>query len=188
MVRIPDQILSYSPKALAERKGKNIFFGPYQNLPPFTPGMALEQGSVHYQYPKAVATFVEFKRHVEVSHWGDNLAMEDNIWLRNDGPLLKGHFSRFEHMKSLVMDPKFEVASQIHQLPIMLPPGAKDVYYVDAVGNVTTSNLGPAVPGMHRRLDVKPRYPILGGWNYTCLLYTSPSPRDRQKSRMPSSA
>src|SRR5678809_316669 len=28
-------------------------------------------------------------------------------------------------------------------------------------------------------------YPTL---NYICLLYTSPSPRDRQKSRMPSSA
>ena len=27
-----------------------------------------------------------------------------------------------------------------------------------------------------------------GGVFYTCLLYTSPSPRDRQKSRMPSSA
>ena len=26
------------------------------------------------------------------------------------------------------------------------------------------------------------------GGNHTCLLYTSPSPRDRQKSRMPSSA
>ena len=25
-------------------------------------------------------------------------------------------------------------------------------------------------------------------WAYDCLLYTSPSPRDRQKSRMPSSA
>ena len=25
-------------------------------------------------------------------------------------------------------------------------------------------------------------------WSYLCLLYTSPSPRDRQKSRMPSSA
>ena len=25
-------------------------------------------------------------------------------------------------------------------------------------------------------------------FDYTCLLYTSPSPRDRQKSRMPSSA
>ena len=27
-----------------------------------------------------------------------------------------------------------------------------------------------------------------GSYTYTCLLYTSPSPRDRQKSRMPSSA
>ena len=26
------------------------------------------------------------------------------------------------------------------------------------------------------------------GWDLGCLLYTSPSPRDRQKSRMPSSA
>ena len=31
-----------------------------------------------------------------------------------------------------------------------------------------------------------PKLPPLEG--YTCLLYTSPSPRDRQKSRMPSSA
>ena len=37
--------------------------------------------------------------------------------------------------------------------------------------------------------------PVLDGWEATsqakadsCLLYTSPSPRDRQKSRMPSSA
>ena len=29
---------------------------------------------------------------------------------------------------------------------------------------------------------------LLSHWHTTCLLYTSPSPRDRQKSRMPSSA
>ena len=29
---------------------------------------------------------------------------------------------------------------------------------------------------------------VIQGHNSTCLLYTSPSPRDRQKSRMPSSA
>ena len=29
---------------------------------------------------------------------------------------------------------------------------------------------------------------VMRRWEYTCLLYTSPSPRDRQKSRMPSSA
>ena len=28
----------------------------------------------------------------------------------------------------------------------------------------------------------------VGDWLNSCLLYTSPSPRDRQKSRMPSSA
>ena len=38
----------------------------------------------------------------------------------------------------------------------------------------------PQPPGMHMRF----RRPS----NYGCLLYTSPSPRDRQKSRMPSSA
>ena len=30
--------------------------------------------------------------------------------------------------------------------------------------------------------------PLLTGEQHSCLLYTSPSPRDRQKSRMPSSA
>ena len=31
-------------------------------------------------------------------------------------------------------------------------------------------------------------YALIGYLSRTCLLYTSPSPRDRQKSRMPSSA
>ena len=40
---------------------------------------------------------------------------------------------------------------------------------------------------------VDARLPIMRAWNthmgaYYCLLYTSPSPRDREKSRMPSSA
>ena len=32
------------------------------------------------------------------------------------------------------------------------------------------------------------QYVLVNKMNNTCLLYTSPSPRDRQKSRMPSSA
>ena len=35
---------------------------------------------------------------------------------------------------------------------------------------------------------VKQEQDIEAAWEYACLLYTSPSPRDRQKSRMPSSA
>ena len=42
-----------------------------------------------------------------------------------------------------------------------------------------------------RVIDYQPAYSFVGAGrnsNCSCLLYTSPSPRDRQKSRMPSSA
>ena len=42
-----------------------------------------------------------------------------------------------------------------------------------------------AEPYLDNRKMHCPRGKVLGG---SCLLYTSPSPRDRQKSRMPSSA
>ena len=40
----------------------------------------------------------------------------------------------------------------------------------------------------HQRLFKRRCYDIAGTSGLSCLLYTSPSPRDRQKSRMPSSA
>ena len=53
----------------------------------------------------------------------------------------------------------------------------------------------PAVIGLHvlshlRSPDVAgaPAALVHHGLQFTCLLYTSPSPRDRQKTRMPSSA
>ena len=48
------------------------------------------------------------------------------------------------------------------------------LYEYDAVSRLRDSQLGD-----ERVRDIH---------NYICLLYTSPSPRDRQKSRMPSSA
>ena len=41
---------------------------------------------------------------------------------------------------------------------------------------------------LERFLETQPKDLLLPLNEYTCLLYTSPSPRDRQKSRMPSSA
>ena len=58
-------------------------------------------------------------------------------------------------------------------------------------------NFGPHHPSMHGVLrlvvtldgeDVVDCEPVIGYLHRGCLLYTSPSPRDRQKSRMPSSA
>ena len=64
-----------------------------------------------------------------------------------------------------------------------------------------TLNLGGAnriniVANDNKETDKQPDFRIVdsrgqelgGGWFKTCLLYTSPSPRDRTRSRMPSSA
>ena len=42
--------------------------------------------------------------------------------------------------------------------------------------------------GIDESLHFGPMSEVAPGWKLRCLLYTSPSPRDRQKSRMPSSA
>ena len=73
-----------------------------------------------------VLSVVTLDRVVEVSHWGDNLAFEDRIWLRNNGPQLKGFFSRIEYQKAA-----FAQTPQAHTLvrfPMALPPGARDAY------------------------------------------------------------
>ena len=45
------------------------------------------------------------------------------------------------------------------------------------------------LPGWYGAVLIFAIVAVLGGvLRMTCLLYTSPSPRDRQKSRMPSSA
>ena len=63
---------------------------------------------------------------------------------------------------------------------VKTPPKAR----VDIVqlGNINASKL-VLQPGWVWSECIKP---TVGG--HSCLLYTSPSPRDRQKSRMPSSA
>ena len=63
---------------------------------------------------------------------------------------------------------------------------ANDVNVI--LGNDTTSgtNNASGMPGLERGVATTKTW--TNGTGNTCLLYTSPSPRDRQKSRMPSSA
>ena len=51
-------------------------------------------------------------------------------------------------------------------------------------GKTAVSAASPAVQSAYKTMMLI----IIFGWAVYCLLYTSPSPRDRQKSRMPSSA
>ena len=71
--------------------------------------------------------------------------------------------------------------------------GFKDRQGRQIAGDVTDEWLQPATQEMYRVLKKDALMVSFYGWNrvdrfMACLLYTSPSPRDRQKSRMPSSA
>src|SRR5674476_1428565 len=52
----------------------------------------------------------------------------------------------------------------------------------------STVKLADALTQRGHRVGPKTVARLLKDHGYSCLLYTSPSPRDRQKSRMPSSA
>ena len=88
-----------------------------------------------------------------------------------------------------------EYARYIRQLSILLSAG---VVLLEAMKSLAKSNSHPFLTSASEKM----RQDLRGGKrlsqtmethlpelpHYVCLLYTSPSPRDRQKSRMPSSA
>lgn len=88
---------------------------------------------------------------------------------------LKGHFSRLYHQQA-----RFHASyppQVLTNLVLKLPPSAHSPYYYDTIGNVSTSNFrSGAPPAISRKrsprltdsiLELRPRYPLLGGWNYS---------------------
>ena len=73
-----------------------------------------------------------------------------------------------------------------------LEPGTGDIIFIPYMERMNASL------GYYKGFDLRNNYPFIDRWltlfeNFsayrgTCLLYTSPSPRDRTRSRMPSSA
>ena len=41
---------------------------------------------MQYQYDVPVLEITKLERAAEISHWGANLNIQDNIWLHNAGP------------------------------------------------------------------------------------------------------
>lgn len=63
----------------------------------FTSNADTLPGTVHYELPLPVVAIRKLRRHIEVSHWANNVAFQDEMQLVNDGPALKGFFSRLTH-------------------------------------------------------------------------------------------
>ena len=108
-----------------------------------------------------VVTYNKFGRKVESLRWGFVPSWYLEI---NAGPILINARS-----ETLAQKPAF--ASACKERRCLIPSSGFYEWSKDSEGNKT--------PWFVKRNDDTP---------LVCLLYTSPSPRDRQKSRMPSSA
>lgn len=50
----------------------------------------------------------------------------------------------------------------------LLPALAKDIYYRDEIGNISTSSVRKVVDGVE--VTIQPRFPLFGGWKTDYLL------------------
>ncbi|KAI9001442.1 oligosaccharyl transferase alpha subunit [Trametes punicea] len=171
--------IEFTGDSVVTKSGSTITYGPFHNIPPSATQDFVDtkqrQITVHYGYDLPVLEVTKLERAAEISHWGANLNVENKIHLHNAGPRLKGHFSRLEHQtQSYFGRSAPHVLSGVN---LMLPPGIHSTYYYDLIGNVSTSRLRtvPSVPkgtssNSYSLLELRPRYPVMGGWNYSFTL------------------
>lgn len=72
------------------KSGATITYGPYSNISPSANaafiGAYQDTIGIHYFYDYPVLAVSEYKRAAEISHWGANLNIQDEIHLHNAGP------------------------------------------------------------------------------------------------------
>ncbi|EEP76114.1 hypothetical protein UREG_00963 [Uncinocarpus reesii 1704] len=154
--------LKTGPGPDPEKQGTTFTYGPY-NTKDVAPG-TVEPITVRYEFTRPIITATLLERDLEVSHWGGNLATEDRYWLQNNGAHLAKQFSRVAwSMKTLQNSPSVAISA----LRIGLKPGAVDPYFTDEIGNVSTSRFTPGQGTRGAMLDIRPRYPVFGGWKYS---------------------
>jgi len=173
--------VAFTTSSIATRgtTGTTVTYGPFSDLPPSSNTAFAEKHqqkvSIHYDFGFPMLAIKDLRRTAEISHWGANLNIQDEIHLYNAGPKLKGHFSRIEHQAQAFQNRR--APHVLTELALQLPAGIHSAYFYDTIGNVSTSHLRVApsqsqggLPGRNSLLELRPRYPLLGGWNYSFTL------------------
>jgi oligosaccharyltransferase complex subunit alpha (ribophorin I) len=142
-------------------QGSSLTYGPYKDAGP-TPEE--EPVTVRYEYTRPLLRATRLERDVEVSHWGGNAAVEERYWLTNRAARLRSHFSRVSWQMTQ-FGPAAGHTTAAKELRLTMGGAAADAYYTDDIGNVSTSRFSPG--RRESALDIKPRYPVFGGWNYS---------------------
>ncbi|KAI1264294.1 oligosaccharyltransferase alpha subunit [Xylariaceae sp. FL1019] len=158
---VPDytKVLALSPETTEYPtiSGSKLTYGPFTDVP----AGATSPAKVRYQFNKPVTHVANLERDIEVSHWGGNVAVEERYTLLHHGASLANNFNRVQWASSAYFDPK---TFALKELKIPLSAGTKDAYFTDVIGNVSTSRFRAGK--RENLLELKPRYPIFGGWKY----------------------
>jgi oligosaccharyltransferase complex subunit alpha (ribophorin I) len=78
-----------SENSAVTKSGATITYGPFYDIEPVTPRFIREYQQrieVHYGYELPVLEVITLKRAAEISHWGANLNIQNEIQLHNAGP------------------------------------------------------------------------------------------------------
>jgi oligosaccharyltransferase complex subunit alpha (ribophorin I) len=143
-----------------EKQGTSYTYGPYTKV---APG-ATYPVTFRFEATKPVLASSLLERDLEVSHWGGNIAFEERYWLRNEGANLSKNFDRVDWARQSYT---YMPTAALKEITYPLKPGSVDPYFTDDVGNVSTSRYRPGNPGRDAHLELKPRYPVFGGWKYS---------------------
>jgi oligosaccharyltransferase complex subunit alpha (ribophorin I) len=86
----PETVGSFASDKIASKSGPTITYGPFNDIPVSTNNDFIKEHqqpvTVRYYHEQPVLEVSDYKRAVEVSHWGSNINTEDKIVLRNAGP------------------------------------------------------------------------------------------------------
>jgi oligosaccharyltransferase complex subunit alpha (ribophorin I) len=140
-----------------QKQGSKFTYGPFSEVP----AGAVEPVSVRYEFTKPLIHISRLERDIEVSHWGGNVAFEERYTLTNRAANLSKQFSRVDWASQQYYNPP---TTAVKELRFPLRVGSLTPYFTDVIGNVSTSRFRSNK--REANLEIKPRYPIFGGWNY----------------------
>lgn len=86
----PEGLDAFTSDAPVTKSGATLTYGPYNNLPSSTNKDFVKSHqkriAVNYEYGNPIIEVTRLERTAEISHWGSNLNIQDNVWLHNAGP------------------------------------------------------------------------------------------------------
>ncbi len=155
---VPEYTIIPGPEGeLPTKQGSKFTYGPFGEVE----AGAVAPVSTRYEFTKPLIHISRLERDIEVSHWGGNVAFEDRYTLHNRAANLTKQFSRVEWASQQYYNPP---TTAIKELRFPLRVGSLTPYFTDVIGNVSTSRFRSNK--REANLEIKPRYPIFGGWNY----------------------